>query len=174
MTTSDNDIILDFFAGSGTTGHAALALNAEDGGNRKFILCEQIDEHFDVCKERLGNVLKQSGTMFSKQSEEKVIAFELKRYNQIFVDGIKQAKTKKDLEEVYGDMRQNAFLQFWFDKKEFESNGYTKKDLEGQKKDLLGILDFNQLYLNYPEIEDTKYKVSQIDRDMTHKFYGYD
>ncbi len=40
---SDNDIILDFFAGSGTTGHAVMQLNAEDGGNRKFILC-QMDE----------------------------------------------------------------------------------------------------------------------------------
>ncbi len=38
-----NDIILDFFAGSGTTGHAVMQLNAEDGGNRRFILC-QIDE----------------------------------------------------------------------------------------------------------------------------------
>ncbi|HQE59076.1 MAG TPA: site-specific DNA-methyltransferase [Spirochaetota bacterium] len=38
-----NDIILDFFAGSGTTAHAVMQLNAEDGGNRKFILC-QIDE----------------------------------------------------------------------------------------------------------------------------------
>ncbi len=41
--TSSNDIILDFFAGSGTTGHAVMQLNAEDGGNRKFILV-QIDE----------------------------------------------------------------------------------------------------------------------------------
>ena len=40
---NDENIILDFFAGSGTTGHAAMQLNAEDGGNRKFILC-QIDE----------------------------------------------------------------------------------------------------------------------------------
>ena len=39
----NSDIILDFFAGSGTTGHAVMQLNAEDGGNRKFILC-QIDE----------------------------------------------------------------------------------------------------------------------------------
>lgn len=39
----NNDIILDFFAGSGTTGHAVMQLNAEDGGKRKFILC-QIDE----------------------------------------------------------------------------------------------------------------------------------
>lgn len=39
----ENDIILDFFAGSGTTGHAVMHLNSEDGYNRKFILC-QIDE----------------------------------------------------------------------------------------------------------------------------------
>lgn len=43
IATKENDIILDFFAGSGTTGHAVMQLNAEDGGNRKFILC-QIDE----------------------------------------------------------------------------------------------------------------------------------
>ena len=43
LATENNDIILDFFAGSGTTGHAVMQLNAEDGGSRKFILC-QIDE----------------------------------------------------------------------------------------------------------------------------------
>ena len=43
IISSSNDIVLDFFAGSGTTGHAVMQLNAEDGGNRKFILC-QIDE----------------------------------------------------------------------------------------------------------------------------------
>src|SRR5574344_1415296 len=42
-STNDDSIILDFFAGSGTTGHAVMQLNADDGGNRKFILC-QIDE----------------------------------------------------------------------------------------------------------------------------------
>lgn len=43
IINNKNDLILDFFAGSGTTGHAVMQLNAEDGGNRKFILC-QIDE----------------------------------------------------------------------------------------------------------------------------------
>jgi adenine-specific DNA-methyltransferase len=41
--SNSNSIVLDFFAGSGTTGHAVMQLNAEDGGNRKFILV-QIDE----------------------------------------------------------------------------------------------------------------------------------
>lgn len=43
IATKEADIILDFFSGSGTTGHAVMQLNAEGGGNRKFILC-QIDE----------------------------------------------------------------------------------------------------------------------------------
>jgi len=43
ISTKEDETILDFFAGSGTTGHAVMQLNAEDGGNRKFILC-QIDE----------------------------------------------------------------------------------------------------------------------------------
>lgn len=63
-TTNDNhDIILDFFAGSGTTAHAVMAQNAIDGGNRKFILVqldEKIDEKksktaFDFCKNELGS-----------------------------------------------------------------------------------------------------------------------
>ncbi len=47
----DSTIVLDFFAGSGTTGHAVMQLNAEDGGNRKFILC-QIDEPIDPAKKK--------------------------------------------------------------------------------------------------------------------------
>ncbi len=39
LTTKQDSIVLDFFAGSGTTGHAVLELNKEDGGSRKFILC---------------------------------------------------------------------------------------------------------------------------------------
>lgn len=41
--TRDDDIVMDFFAGSGTTGHAVYAVNAADGGHRKFILV-QLDE----------------------------------------------------------------------------------------------------------------------------------
>ncbi|MGN8449372.1 site-specific DNA-methyltransferase [Helicobacter pylori] len=58
-TPNSNDIILDFFAGSGTTAHAVMELNAEDKGNREFILV-QIDEEikedesaYDFCKKEL-------------------------------------------------------------------------------------------------------------------------
>ncbi|MFM2344293.1 MAG: hypothetical protein RLZZ210_903 [Pseudomonadota bacterium] len=46
ISTSNNDIILDFFAGSGTTAQAVMELNEQDGGNRKYI-CVQLDEQID-------------------------------------------------------------------------------------------------------------------------------
>ena len=51
--------ILDFFAGSGTTGHAVMKLNAEDGGNRKFILCTNNENNIcqDVTYQRLKTVI---------------------------------------------------------------------------------------------------------------------
>ncbi|MBZ7989169.1 site-specific DNA-methyltransferase [Campylobacter sp. RM12635] len=52
ISTDKDDIVLDFFAGSGTTGHAIMQLNAEDGGNRKFILV-QLDEPIDEKKSKI-------------------------------------------------------------------------------------------------------------------------
>ncbi|MBO6072127.1 hypothetical protein J6P59_00440 [bacterium] len=68
----NNQIIMDFFAGSGTTGQAVLELNKEDGGNRQFILCtkqfdgdEEDKDHdigYDVCYERLYRINNGKGT----------------------------------------------------------------------------------------------------------------
>ncbi len=55
--TQPNDIVLDSFAGSGTTAHAVLALNKEDGGNRKFILVECEDYADSITAERVRRVI---------------------------------------------------------------------------------------------------------------------
>ncbi len=74
IATEKGDIILDFFAGSGTTAHAVMELNAEDKGNREFILV-QIDEEikedesaYDFCK----NVLKSAKPIISDITIERV------------------------------------------------------------------------------------------------------
>lgn len=56
---NDGKTILDFFAGSGTTGHAVMKLNAEDGGKRKFILCTNNENNIcrDVTYERIKRVI---------------------------------------------------------------------------------------------------------------------
>ena len=58
ISTKPGDIILDSFAGSGTTAHAVLALNKEDGGNRKFILVECEDYADTITAERVRRVIK--------------------------------------------------------------------------------------------------------------------
>ena len=59
-----NATILDFFAGSGTTGQAVMELNQEDGGNRRFILCTNNENNIakDTCWERLYRVIKGIGS----------------------------------------------------------------------------------------------------------------
>jgi adenine-specific DNA-methyltransferase len=59
LTSNKNSTVLDFFAGSGTTGHAVLELNKQDGGNRKFILCTNNENKIaeEVTYERLKRVI---------------------------------------------------------------------------------------------------------------------
>lgn len=58
ILTVDSDIILDSFAGSGTTAHAVLNLNKQDGGNRKFILIEMEEYANSITAERVKRVIK--------------------------------------------------------------------------------------------------------------------
>lgn len=63
QNTPANITILDFFAGSGTTGHAVMKLNAEDGGQRKFILCTNNENNIcrEVTYERIKRVIDKEG-----------------------------------------------------------------------------------------------------------------
>ena len=100
LTTDKDSIILDFFAGSGTTGHAVMQLNAEDGGNRKFILC-QIDEPikkdkpaYQFCVENnLPPVISSITVERLKRAGEKIVKeFEAKAgKSDLFEENKKQA-----------------------------------------------------------------------------------
>ncbi len=82
--TTQNDIIMDFFAGSATTAHAVLQQNAADGGNRKFIMvqlpepCEESSEAFkagyktiaDITKERVRRVISKLNEEDSKKQPD--------------------------------------------------------------------------------------------------------
>lgn len=61
IATDKDSVVLDSFAGSGTTAHAVLNVNAEDGGNRKFILVEMMDYAETVTAERVKRVIKGYG-----------------------------------------------------------------------------------------------------------------
>jgi len=167
ISTDPDDIVLDFFGGSGTTAQAVMAQNAEDGGSRKFILIEQMNYVNNVTFKRLENAIKKY------YGDTSFVYFELKKYNQEYLDAIMEATSIKELEDLYVDMRNNAFLKFWFDRAEFEKDeNFRNKDLEGRKQALADILDENQLYLNYADMNDTRHTVSADEKALTDKFYG--
>lgn len=167
LMTSADDIVLDFFAGSGTTAHAVLALNEEDGGNRRFILCEQMDYIEKVTRERIKKVIQKSG-------KGEFVYAELSRANQLFVDKVQDSKNTKELLKVWEEMKETAFLSYKVKPEQIDA---TKKDFEAlsfedQQRFLISILDKNLLYIPYSEIEDKSYKVSKDDIELNNKFYG--
>ena len=97
ISTVSDDTILDFFGGSGTTAHAVLELNKEDGGNRKFILvqlpelCDESSEAYkagyktiaDISKERIRRVIKR---LNHDSSDSKITMIKGKKQEQLFTE----------------------------------------------------------------------------------------
>ena len=162
-----NAIILDFFGGSGTTAHSVLMLNKNDEGNRKFIICEQMDYIETITKERIRKVTE-------KECPSSFIYAELKMTNGVFINKIQDSKTSKALLKVWNEMKKTAFLSYKVKPEEIDA---TKKDFkklsfQDQQRFLISILDKNLLYVPYSEIDDKSYGISQEDKDLNNKFYG--
>lgn len=164
---NDKDaIVLDFFAGSGTTAHAVLNLNKEDGGNRKFILAEQMFYVEDVTVKRVHKVVEMLG-------KEDFVYCELMKYNETFLEDIEAAKDTKSLMKVWAEMKKKSFFNFNVDLKSFEANlaEFEKLSLPEQKETLCLLLNKNQLYVNLSEIGDADFKVEKEDMGLNRQFY---
>ena len=131
-----NAIILDFFAGSGTTGHAVLEMNKEDSGNRQFILCTNNENN--ICDEitypRIKNVIK--GYKFS--GTEKDILFEEKLNTILFKNGKDFIQKIKTYKAEY-KMQYNKFKTD-FGNKTFKLIGI--KEIKDRKQGLGGNLRY--------------------------------
>ena len=171
LSTDENDIVLDYHLGSGTTCAVAHKMG------RRWIGIEQMDYIEDITKARLLKVLEGEQGGISKsvdwQGGGSFVYFELKKYNQDFLNQIMAANSKGELDEVYADMAKNAFLKFWFDKNEFEKDeNFRSLDLDQRKELLISILDENQLFLNHADMRDSRYHVSEEEMNLTDLFYG--
>lgn len=110
LCPNKNAIVLDYFAGSGTTGHAVLMLNSEDGGSRKFILCTNNEGNNndgckiaeDICYPRIKKAIQG----YKKQSGEEVAGLGggLKYYKTDFVDAEQTDVNKRNLVDKSTDM----------------------------------------------------------------------
>lgn len=112
LATDKNSIVLDFMAGSGTTGHAVLAQNQEDGGDRRFILCTNNENNIcsDVCYPRIKKIIK--GYANTKGEKIAGLGGNLKYYTCDFVEAEPSDKNKRKLVNESTDMlciREAAF-----------------------------------------------------------------
>ncbi len=169
--TNENDIVLDAYIGSGTTAAVALKLN------RKFIGIEQLDTHFDKAKTRLKEVVLGEQSGISKevkwQGGGSFVHCELASLNQSFVDKIKSANTDKSLIEIFEDILKSGFISCFINPKEVnpKSDGFGDLSIEDKKRLLIELLDKNMLYVNYCDINDETFSVSDEDKAFTNSFY---
>ncbi len=162
----DGDIILDPFAGSGTTGQSVLFANL-DGAKRKFILCEQMDYAQDITAERLYRSLK------SLDSDDSFIYMELKVAAQKYIDTISNATTSEQLLEILHEIKKSMYLNYTASIKKIDDSidEFLKLSFKEQQEFLLELIDKNLLYVNYSDSDDSYYNVSSLDKQLTTEFY---
>lgn len=171
MATEPGDLILDFFAGSGTTGAVAMK------SNRNFIITEQLDYIDELPVNRLQKVISGEQTGVSKyfnwQGGGSFIYAELKQSNATFVEQIEAAKDTGSLWKIWEQMQETGFISYRIQPKTInaEKSSFEELSLEEQKQFLIELLDKNQLYVNYSEIDDETYKVSEEEKKLNHQFY---
>ena len=162
-----NAIILDFFGGSGTTGHAVMEIN-KDGGKRKFILVEQMDYVETDTLPRNVAIMKSIAT------DSSIAYFELLKLNQKYVDNIQAASTDAEIVAIWQDMLKTGFISCKVNPKDIDLGDadFTELSLSDKKRFLMEMLDKNQLYVNYCDIEDETFAISEEDKAFTKSFYG--
>ena len=173
LCTNPGAIVMDFFAGSGSTCAVAMKMQ------RRFIGIEQLSYGRNDSVIRLQNVIKgdQSGISADEDINWKgggnFIYFELKKYNQIFIDQIAAAKNTKTLLQIWEQMKTKGFLNYNVDikKQEKHLDEFKALSLKEQKTHLCELLDKNQLYVNLSSLEDKDFECTDEEKKITKDFY---
>jgi adenine-specific DNA-methyltransferase len=166
-----NDYILDYHLGSGTTCAVAHKLGY------RYIGIEQMDYIKTLSVERLKKVIAGEQTGVSQQVNWQgggsFVYAELMQYNQFYIDKIQNITQKEELILLWKEMKDVAFLSYLFDNEVFTSNfeNFVSAPIQDMKRFLIELLDKNQLYVNYSEIDDENFKISKLDKKLTKEFY---
>ncbi|MDR7695451.1 site-specific DNA-methyltransferase [Lactococcus lactis] len=174
MFTDENDLVMDFFMGSGTTQSVALKTS------RRFIGIEQLEDTMEnVTIPRLQNVISGDGTGISTkvnwQGGGSFIYIELMPKNMGYLQDIIHSKTLDELKIVYNRMLEGtgtmepADISFRADLDKIDwLEGFNEN-----KRLLIKLLDKNGLYYNYSEIDDANVRelISDDDYSFNKQFY---
>ena len=170
IATNEGDIVLDYHLGSGTTAAVAHKMN------RQYIGIEQMDYIETVSVERLKKVIAGEQGGISKDVNwsggGSFVYIELKNDAQDFKNSIFEAVTTEVLLELFEIAKKSSFLSYRIDPKKLKSNEFSQLSLAEQKQVLSEIIDNNNLYVNYSDIDDVDHGISAQDKKLNHAFYG--
>ncbi|CAC13571.1 TYPE III RESTRICTION-MODIFICATION SYSTEM: METHYLASE [Mycoplasmopsis pulmonis] len=177
LGTEKNDLVLDFHLGSGTTTAVAHKMG------RKYIGIEQMDYIQDITIERMKKVIDGEQGGISKNVDWKgggsFVYFELlenanelieKVYSSTYIPERERAETISTIKnEIYNDERIVPYIT----KEELKNadKEFENLNTEEKKKALIKLVDKNKIYVNYSDIEDKSFDVSDSDKKFTNSFY---
>ena len=171
ISTLENDIVLDYHLGSGTTAATAHKMN------RQYIGIEQMDYVETVAVERLKKVIDGEQGGISKsvdwQGGGSFIYLELKKYNQIFIEKIEEAENSETLLQIWEEMKSKSFLNYNVDIKKQEQylEDFKLLSLKEQKQHLCELLNKNQLYVNLSSLNDENFECTAEEKNLNRDFY---
>lgn len=170
LTTDDGDIVLDYHLGSGTTAAVAHKMN------RQYIGIEQMDYIETVSVKRLEKVIEGEQGGISKsvdwQGGSSFVYCELKNNAQDFKNTVLEARESETLSQLFEQAKKSSFLSYRVDPKKLKKSEFEKLSLAEQKQVLLELVDNNNLYVNYSEIDDSDYGISLEEKKLNKDFYG--
>lgn len=172
LSTEANDIVLDFFMGSATTQAVALKMN------RQFIGVEQMEYIKTVSLERLKKVIAGEKTGISEevnwQGGGSFVYCELAKLNQKEVEAIEAAQDTEALLTIWERMKETGFISCKVKPSDIDENiqDFKELSLDNQKRFLMEVLDKNLLYVNYADMDDAEFGISDADKAFTRSFYG--
>lgn len=172
IATDEGDTVLDFFLGSGTTAVVSHKMN------RKYIGVEQIESQVEIVCDRLLNVIKGDKIGISNkvnwQGGGSFVYCELAKANQNFVDEIQSASSLDEIKDIYTRIIKTGFISSKVNPKEIDANvdEFDALTFDDQKRFLMELLDKNLLYVNYCDIDDEEFSISDEDKAFTKSFYG--
>lgn len=172
LVTEKNDLVMDFFLGTGTTMSVAHKMN------RRYIGIEQLDYNDADAKNRLLNVINGDNTGISTevnwQGGGSFVYLELKKYNETFIEQIEKAKDTTALLAIWEVMKKRSFLNYNVDIKKQDEHieDFKKITLKQQKEHLCELLDKNQLYVNLSSMNDKDFTCTDEEKRVTKDFYG--
>lgn len=167
----EEDIVLDYHLGSGTTASTAHKMN------RQYIGIEQMDYIETVAVERLKKVIDGEQGGISKsvnwQGGGSFIYLELKKYNQTFIEKIDEAKNSESLLQIWEEMKAKSFLNYNVDiqKQEQHIEDFKLLSLKKQKQHLCELLNKNQLYVNLSSLNDENFECTAEEKNLNRDFY---